>query len=164
MAGSKNHMTCLKALRADQGCHLIGQSVSLLPQGDPSGHLGHHDQSGSCSDSDRAFGSLQQEGSKVSDQRACIVRGPLCQGPLCCNQTVAELFSEEQFDAFFPNRNGRFARAQGFYQYQDFILAAEMFAGDGLEVTKCRSERLQHFLLTSLGAPHVGCCCTFQVE
>lgn len=68
---------------------------------------------------------------EVPDLPACVMRGPLCQGPLCCNKTVAEVFSEEQFNTFFPNRNMQLAKAQGFYQYHDFILASEMFARKG---------------------------------
>jgi hypothetical protein len=47
------------------------------------------------------------------------------------NLTFAEAFPEDLYNQFFPHMNDPIAHAQGFYDYQSLVTAANMFAKQG---------------------------------
>uniref|UniRef100_A0A0C9QTP7 TSA: Wollemia nobilis Ref_Wollemi_Transcript_10235_1472 transcribed RNA sequence n=1 Tax=Wollemia nobilis TaxID=56998 RepID=A0A0C9QTP7_9CONI len=62
-------------------------------------------------------------------------RGWECKGVFCCNKTITEVFTVDQFEALFPKRNTPVAQAVGFWDYKSFILAASLYEGIGFGTT-----------------------------
>lgn len=61
-----------------------------------------------------------------SAPKSCI-RGAECTGAFCCNKTISELFTADDFELLFPQRNNPLAHATGFWDHYSFIKAASMF-------------------------------------
>ena len=61
----------------------------------------------------------------------------VCQKGHACfaNKTIAEIFTSEHFERFFPMRNNPLAHANFFWNYHDFLLAASTFEPLGFGTT-----------------------------
>lgn len=58
------------------------------------------------------------------------------EGTKCAqNMTISQLFSSDQFDALFPERDQAVAHAVGFWDYHSFIVAASVFEPLGFGTT-----------------------------
>lgn len=62
-------------------------------------------------------------------------KGWECKGAYCCNQTISEIFTVDNFEELFSKRNTPVAHAVGFWDYYSFINAAAQFEGIGFGTT-----------------------------
>ncbi|KAH9303023.1 hypothetical protein KI387_014606, partial [Taxus chinensis] len=73
--------------------------------------------------------SSAKKGAKICD------KGWECKGEFCCNKTITQVFTVDQFETLFPKRNTPIAHAVGFWDYHSFIAAAAMYEGIGFGTT-----------------------------
>jgi len=62
-------------------------------------------------------------------------KGWECKGVYCCNQTISQIFTVDNFEELFSKRNSPVAHAVGFWDYYSFINAAAQFEGIGFGTT-----------------------------
>lgn len=72
----------------------------------------------------------------------------------CCNQTVSDIFQVYQFENLFSKRNSPVAHAVGFWDYQSFIIAANIYEPLGFGTTGGKLMQMKE-IAAFLG--HVGC-------
>lgn len=72
--------------------------------------------------------------SSAKKKRICD-RGWECKGEYCCNKTITEVFTVDQFEELFSKRNSPIAHAVGFWDYHSFISAAALYEGIGFGTT-----------------------------
>lgn len=72
----------------------------------------------------------------------------------CCNQTISDIFQVYQFENLFSKRNSPVAHAVGFWDYQSFIIAANIYEPLGFGTTGGKLMQMKE-IAAFLG--HVGC-------
>eukprot|EP01018_Ginkgo_biloba_P031882 Gb_10245 [translate_table: standard] len=76
-------------------------------------------------------------------------RGWECKGEYCCNKTISQIFTVDQFESLFSKRNSPVAHAVGFWDYHSFITAAAQYEGLGFGTTggdKMQQKEIAAFL------------------
>ncbi|OWM70974.1 chitinase-like protein 1 [Punica granatum] len=71
----------------------------------------------------------------------------------CCNETISDVFQVYQFENLFSKRNSPVAHAVGFWDYQSFILAANIYEPLGFGTTGNKTMQMME-IAAFLG--HVG--------